>query len=122
MVRGKYQSRHIVNATSSEVTFSKRCNGLLKKTFELCVLCDAEVALIIFSPRGKAFGFEYQLFETSQNLHLVGGTRLGFTAIVNFHNLEGGLLDLKESFIFQSEKTKYWDYDGKESCDVLEVE
>ncbi|KAB2052286.1 hypothetical protein ES319_A12G109900v1 [Gossypium barbadense] len=57
MVRGKTQMRRIENNTSRQVTFSKRRNGLLKKAFELSVLCDAEVALIIFSPRGKLFEF-----------------------------------------------------------------
>ncbi|KAH9732955.1 MADS-box protein SOC1 [Citrus sinensis] len=49
--------RRIENATSRQVTFSKRRNGLLKKAFELSVLCDAEVAVIIFSPRGKLSEF-----------------------------------------------------------------
>lgn len=49
--------RLIENATSRQVTFSKRRNGLMKKAFELSVLCDAEVALIIFSPRGKLYEF-----------------------------------------------------------------
>ncbi|KAK4847591.1 hypothetical protein QYF36_003642 [Acer negundo] len=53
MVRCKTQMRRIENATGRQVTFSKRRNGLLKKAFELSVLCDAEVALIIFFPRGK---------------------------------------------------------------------
>ncbi|KAL0428963.1 UNVERIFIED_CONTAM: Agamous-like MADS-box protein [Sesamum radiatum] len=57
MVRGKTEMRRIENATSRQVTFSKRRNGLLKKAFELSVLCDAEVALIIFSPRGKLYEF-----------------------------------------------------------------
>ncbi|KAI4354949.1 hypothetical protein L6164_003769 [Bauhinia variegata] len=57
MVRGKTQMRRIENATSRQVTFSKRRNGLLKKAYELSVLCDAEVALIIFSPRGKMYEF-----------------------------------------------------------------
>lgn len=57
MVRGKTQMRLIENATSRQVTFSKRRNGLMKKAFELSVLCDAEVALIIFSPRGKLYEF-----------------------------------------------------------------
>ncbi|KAK9758015.1 hypothetical protein RND81_01G200900 [Saponaria officinalis] len=57
MVRGKTQLKRIENATSRQVTFSKRRNGLLKKAFELSVLCDAEVALIIFSPRGKLYEF-----------------------------------------------------------------
>ncbi|XVF73329.1 hypothetical protein PTKIN_Ptkin12aG0192800 [Pterospermum kingtungense] len=57
MVRGKTQMRRIENATSRQVTFCKRRNGLLKKAFELSVLCDAEVALIVFSPKGKLYEF-----------------------------------------------------------------
>ncbi|CAD6204302.1 unnamed protein product [Miscanthus lutarioriparius] len=55
MVRGKTELKRIENATSRQVTFSKRRNGLLKKAFELSVLCDAEVGLIVFSPRGKLY-------------------------------------------------------------------
>ncbi|KAJ0968919.1 hypothetical protein J5N97_021796 [Dioscorea zingiberensis] len=57
MVRGKTEMRRIENAASRQVTFSKRRNGLLKKAFELSVLCDAEVGLIVFSPRGKLYEF-----------------------------------------------------------------
>lgn len=57
MVRGKTQMKRIENATSRQVTFSKRRSGLFKKAFELSVLCDAEVALIIFSPGGKLYEF-----------------------------------------------------------------
>ncbi|XP_055809221.1 MADS-box protein SOC1-like isoform X2 [Solanum dulcamara] len=57
MVRGKTEMRRIENATSRQVTFSKRRNGLLKKAFELSVLCDAQVGLIIFSPRAKLYEF-----------------------------------------------------------------
>ncbi|KAM7491324.1 hypothetical protein LguiA_034245 [Lonicera macranthoides] len=57
MVRGKTQIRRIENASSRQVTFTKRRSGLLKKAFELSVLCDAEVALIIFSPTGRLYEF-----------------------------------------------------------------
>ncbi|KAG5230599.1 MADS-box protein [Salix suchowensis] len=57
MVRGKIQMRRIENASSRQVTFSKRRNGLLKKARELSVLCDAEVAVIIFSQNGKLYEF-----------------------------------------------------------------
>ncbi|XP_071707058.1 MADS-box protein SOC1-like [Rutidosis leptorrhynchoides] len=63
MVRGKTQMKRIENATSRQVTFSKRRNGLLKKAFELSVLCDAEVALVIFSPRGKLCEFASSSME-----------------------------------------------------------
>ncbi|XP_073043870.1 MADS-box protein SOC1-like [Primulina eburnea] len=57
MVRGKVQMKRIENATSRQVTFSKRRNGILKKAYELSVLCDAEVALIIFSQKGRLYEF-----------------------------------------------------------------
>ncbi|XP_039160387.1 MADS-box protein AGL42 isoform X1 [Eucalyptus grandis] len=57
MVRGKVQMRRIENATSRQVTFSKRRTGLLKKAYELSVLCDAEVAVIIFSQKGRLYKF-----------------------------------------------------------------
>lgn len=57
MVRGKVQLKRIENPTSRQVTFSKRRNGLLKKAYELSVLCDAEVALIIFSQKGRLYEF-----------------------------------------------------------------
>ncbi|CAI8609699.1 unnamed protein product [Vicia faba] len=57
MVRGKTQLKLIENESYRQVTFSKRRNGLLKKAFELSVLCDAEVALIVFSSTGKLHEF-----------------------------------------------------------------
>lgn len=55
--RGKIPIQRIENPTSRQVTFSKRRNGLLKKAYELSVLCDAEVGLIIFSATGKLSEF-----------------------------------------------------------------
>lgn len=49
--------RRIENSTSRQVTFTKRRNGLLKKAFELSVLCDVELGLIVFSPHGKVYEF-----------------------------------------------------------------
>ncbi|PWA92081.1 hypothetical protein CTI12_AA081670 [Artemisia annua] len=57
MGRGKIVIRRIDNATSRQVTFSKRRNGLLKKAKELAILCDSEVGLIIFSSTGKLHEF-----------------------------------------------------------------
>ncbi|CAM6024877.1 unnamed protein product [Sphagnum balticum] len=57
MGRGKIEIKKIENPTSRQVTFSKRRGGLLKKAHELAILCDAEVALIVFSSTGKLFEF-----------------------------------------------------------------
>ena len=57
MGRGKIEIKKIENVNSRQVTFSKRRNGLLKKARELAVLCDAEVAVIVFSSTGKLHEF-----------------------------------------------------------------
>ncbi|XP_068656626.1 agamous-like MADS-box protein AP1 [Aristolochia californica] len=57
MGRGRVQLKRIENKINRQVTFSKRRNGLLKKAHEISVLCDAEVALIVFSNRGKLFEY-----------------------------------------------------------------
>ncbi|XP_048136279.1 agamous-like MADS-box protein MADS2 [Rhodamnia argentea] len=57
MGRGRVELKRIENKINRQVTFAKRRNGILKKAYELSVLCDAEVALIIFSSRGKLYEF-----------------------------------------------------------------
>lgn len=64
MAREKIQIKRIANAAARQVTFSKRRRGLIKKAEELSVLCDADVALIIFSSTGK-------LFEYSSSRYIV---------------------------------------------------
>ncbi|GER31274.1 MADS-box transcription factor CDM104 [Striga asiatica] len=66
MGRGRVELKRIENKINRQVTFSKRRNGLLKKAYELSVLCDAEVALIIFSSRGKLY--EFGSTSTTQTL------------------------------------------------------
>ncbi|KAG4951596.1 hypothetical protein JHK85_045463 [Glycine max] len=57
MGRGRVQLKRIENKINRQVTFSKRRAGLLKKAHEISVLCDAEVALIVFSHKGKLFEY-----------------------------------------------------------------
>ncbi|XP_062173855.1 MADS-box transcription factor 14-like isoform X3 [Alnus glutinosa] len=57
MGRGKVQLKRIEDKISRQVTFSKRKSGLMKKANELAVLCDVEVALLIFSDRGRLYEF-----------------------------------------------------------------
>ncbi|RRT76276.1 hypothetical protein B296_00027114 [Ensete ventricosum] len=57
MGRGRVQLKRIENKINRQVTFSKRRSGLLKKAHEISVLCDAEVALIVFSTKGKLYEY-----------------------------------------------------------------
>ncbi|XP_020687524.1 truncated transcription factor CAULIFLOWER A isoform X1 [Dendrobium catenatum] len=57
MGRGRVQLKRIENKINRQVTFSKRRSGLLKKAHEISILCDAEVALIIFSTKGKLYEY-----------------------------------------------------------------
>ena len=41
----------------SQVTFNKRKFGVMKKAYELSVLCDCEIALIIFSSSNKLYQY-----------------------------------------------------------------
>ncbi|KAJ6926120.1 Floral homeotic protein AGAMOUS [Populus alba x Populus x berolinensis] len=79
--RGKVEIKRIENTTNRQVTFCKRRSGLLKKAYELSVLCDAEVALIVFSTRGRLYEYSNDrlkrlpvakavIFSLVQTLHL----------------------------------------------------
>ncbi|XP_077226936.1 agamous-like MADS-box protein MADS1 [Tasmannia lanceolata] len=65
MGRGKIEIKRIENTTNRQVTFCKRRNGLLKKAYELSVLCEAEVALIVFSNRGRLYEYSNNSVKTT---------------------------------------------------------
>nr|QLC27650.1 SEEDSTICK-like protein [Fagopyrum esculentum] len=65
MGRGKIEIKRIENTTNRQVTFCKRRNGLLKKAYELSVLCEAEVALIVFSSRGRVYEYSNSNMTTT---------------------------------------------------------
>jgi len=67
MGRGKIEIKRIENTTNRQVTFCKRRNGLLKKAYELSVLCDAEVALVVFSTRGRLYEYANNRFYQHTN-------------------------------------------------------
>ncbi|WWD16171.1 hypothetical protein CI109_100596 [Kwoniella shandongensis] len=60
MGRKKIEIRPLVDERNRNVTFLKRKAGLMKKAWELSVLCAADVSIIIFSAAGKAYEFSSQ--------------------------------------------------------------
>ncbi|CAN8244365.1 unnamed protein product [Cochlearia groenlandica] len=62
--RQRIAMEKMANESNLQVTFSKRRSGLFKKASELCTLCDAEIAIIVFSPGRKVFSFGHPNVET----------------------------------------------------------
>ncbi|CAL5374050.1 unnamed protein product [Camellia sinensis] len=96
MGRVKLQIKRIENNTNRQVTFSKRRNGLIKKAYELSVLCDIDIALIMFSPSGRLSHFS--------------GKRRIEDALSRYVNLadhdRGGILQNREYLISTLHKIK----------------
>ncbi|KAL5725374.1 hypothetical protein ACHQM5_008526 [Ranunculus cassubicifolius] len=96
MGRVKLQIKRIENNTNRQVTFSKRRNGLIKKAYELSVLCDIDIALIMFSP--------------SQRLSHFSGKRRIEDVLARFINMpdhdRGGTIQNREYLIRTLKKVK----------------
>ncbi|XP_021808113.1 MADS-box protein JOINTLESS-like isoform X4 [Prunus avium] len=79
MMRNKIKIKKIDYLPARQVTFSKRRRGLFKKAAELSVLCESEVAVVIFSATGKLF--DYSSSSTKDviekyNVHMNGVEKL----------------------------------------------
>lgn len=53
MGRRKIQIAPIQDDRNRNVTFGKRRNGLFKKAYELGVLCQVDIAVLVWSHTGK---------------------------------------------------------------------
>jgi len=100
MAREKIQIKKIENATARQVTFSKRRRGLIKKAEELSVLCDADVALIIFSSTGKLF--EYSNLRSIFLSWMKIRVRTLFFGTFNFYILKSLFVHQWNKYIFRN--------------------
>ncbi|KVH99521.1 Transcription factor, K-box, partial [Cynara cardunculus var. scolymus] len=100
MGRGKIEVKRIENNTSRQVTFSKRRTGLLKKTHELSVLCDAQIGLIVFSSKGKLFEYTTHPLRLSGTPFWLSDYFLD-TRKENLDGFPEFLLDLSKIFMAQ---------------------
>ncbi|XWS61854.1 hypothetical protein CRYUN_Cryun07bG0160900 [Craigia yunnanensis] len=125
MVRGKTPMKRIENATSRQVTFSKRRNGLLKKAFELSVLCDAEVALIIFSPRGKLFEFSSSSMNKTIDRYQKRRKDFGIISRAveeNMQNVKEDAHSMAKKIEFLEDSKRKLLGNGLESCSLDELQ
>ncbi|KAJ4724840.1 Agamous-like MADS-box protein [Melia azedarach] len=130
--RQKIEIKKLQNKSSLQVTFSKRRTGLFSKAMELCVLCGAEVGIIVFSPNGKIFVVGHPDFDIILNRYLGENQYDQATTVplVQQHNreYEEALIELemekKRGKIIEEEKEKnnggraWWE----ESTDDMEIE
>ncbi|CAO2192664.1 unnamed protein product [Urochloa humidicola] len=70
MGRRKIEMKRIEHDEARKVCFCKRREGMFKKASELSVLCGAMVAIVAFSPTGKAFSFGSPSFKAVINRFL----------------------------------------------------
>ncbi|CAJ1941739.1 unnamed protein product [Sphenostylis stenocarpa] len=70
--RKKIEIKKIEKNTNKQVTFSKRRVGLFKKASELCILCNVNMAIIVFSPADKLFCFGHPDVEGIVDSYLKG--------------------------------------------------
>ncbi|XP_060857609.1 uncharacterized protein LOC132935157 isoform X2 [Metopolophium dirhodum] len=66
MGRKKINISKIVDEKNRHVTFNKRKSGLMKKAYELSILCDCEIAIIMFDKSNKLY--EYVSTDMDQML------------------------------------------------------
>ncbi|KAH1116213.1 hypothetical protein AAZX31_17G013900 [Glycine max] len=76
--RKKIEIKKLEKASNKQVTFSKRRTGLFKKASELCILCNAYVAIIVFSPADKLFCFGHPDIDSIIGRYLKGDNNAEF--------------------------------------------
>ncbi|WOK94934.1 hypothetical protein Cni_G03639 [Canna indica] len=128
MVRGKTEMRRIENAASRQVTFSKRRNGLVKKAYELSILCDVEVALIVFSARGKLYEFASSSVQKTIERYMMHGRDADINEKARKQGVQKEVHQLKFESSSMAEKMELLDAHKRkllgedlESCSVQEL-
>ncbi|PWA21025.1 hypothetical protein CCH79_00007326 [Gambusia affinis] len=121
MGRKKIQISRILDQRNRQVTFTKRKFGLMKKAYELSVLCDCEIALIIFNSTNRLFQYAstdmdkvlLKYTEYSEPHESRTNTDILETLRRKGHGLDGSELDSEESAQAAADK-----YPGSDSMDL----
>ncbi|KAG8364616.1 hypothetical protein BUALT_Bualt18G0016000 [Buddleja alternifolia] len=122
MGRKKLAMRRIENPTSRQVTYAKRKDGIVKKASELSVLCDTDVALIMFSPAGRLTNFASNGRVEDIFLRFVDRPdELRGGPIHNEEDLEEKLEKLNRRQCEAQDKMRYYEPDVEKINSVLEA-
>ncbi|KAK6942879.1 Transcription factor, MADS-box [Dillenia turbinata] len=106
--RRKIEIKKIELKNHQQVTFSKRRTGLFKKAGELCVLCGAEIGIIVFSQAGKVFTFGHPSIEAIIDRFINGRNHpeSTFTNHILFDQFNQNYTDLEALKQIELEKKK----------------
>ncbi|XP_073060218.1 agamous-like MADS-box protein AGL104 [Primulina eburnea] len=102
MGRKKLAMRRIENAATRQVTYAKRKDGIVKKASELSLLCDTNVAVVMFSP-ARRLSIPLPAMEG----WLVGEKTV--TYVFKCNNFNSALICV---YMFLSERLKQLKYEG----------
>ncbi|KAK4762124.1 hypothetical protein SAY87_030008 [Trapa incisa] len=72
--RQKIPIKKMKNEVNLQVTFSKRRCGLFKKASEICTLCGVDMAIVVFSPGNKCYGFGHPSLQGIIDRYQAGST------------------------------------------------
>ncbi|KAK4748975.1 hypothetical protein SAY87_026424 [Trapa incisa] len=70
--RRRIAIRRRENIEERRVTFTKRRTGLFEKAAEICLMCDAKIAILTFSEGGKDFCFGNPDIDYILDCYLMG--------------------------------------------------
>ncbi|XP_055817215.1 agamous-like MADS-box protein AGL61 [Solanum dulcamara] len=76
MVRTKVEIKRIEDKAKRHTTFTKRRQGLFKKTKELVKRCDTQAAVITFSLAGNIFAFGHPSVDNVVNRYIAATSAL----------------------------------------------
>ncbi|CAM8880734.1 unnamed protein product [Rhodiola kirilowii] len=143
----KTQMRLVEREEDRLITFSKRKAGINKKATELSVMCGAQVAIILFSPKGNAFAYghpdlkyvvnkflgreEYPINGDPRFIELVNEHRRESNeGLIEYHNMLQYLVNqfvqhkefMKQMAASRRDRKGWWDAKVEDMKNVQQVE
>ncbi|XP_054820455.1 agamous-like MADS-box protein AGL62 [Prosopis cineraria] len=112
--RRKIEIKKVEQTSKRLVTFSKRKLGLFRKAAELSLLCNAEIAVVVFSQHGKVYSSGYPDPDSVIHRYLAGTFSSGLDSPSVDHDQDG------ESAVSSSSSLLRREYE--EAMKVLEDE
>lgn len=111
---------------SRQVTFSKRRNGLFKKATDLATLCGLEIAIVVFSPGGKAFSFGNPNVEEVVDRYLSCEWKVNRNTAVRERGMlekeNEELLDLVKQLQMEKKKGEVMEKEMKSRGELMKIE